>query len=174
MIFPCALTAGREYKGAIRALIPLLQGDPNQEIKLSAIDEVIPKGNGRAWRTVKEKLEHNKIASLEELDKKTRALALFIRVNSYACQLSYLLDQRLPRKKLKLEQCICSVGAKRAEKFWDDGYRTLEDLKKHSKLTHAPKVGLDYFVVCKLNKEATEGRCLMSPSKDFEALIPRS
>lgn len=74
--------AGRECKGAIRALIPLLQGDANQVIKLSVIEEVIPKSNGRAWRTIREKVEHNKIASLEELDEKTRALAMFIRVNS--------------------------------------------------------------------------------------------
>lgn len=49
---------------------------------------------------------------------------------------------------------MCSVGAKRAEKFYAEGYRTLEELKKYEKLTHAQKVGLEYFVVSFINEEA--------------------
>lgn len=78
-------TAGREYKSAIRALIPLLHssGDADQVVKLAAMEEAIPRSNGRAWRTIKEKLQHGKISALEDLDEKTRTLAQFTRVNSY-------------------------------------------------------------------------------------------
>ncbi|KAK9895679.1 Nucleotidyltransferase [Cystobasidium minutum MCA 4210] len=125
------IASGREYKSAIRALIPLLHssGNADQVVKMAAMEDVIPKSNGRAWRTIKEKLEHGKIAALEEMDEKTRTLALFSRVNS--------------------------VGAKRAEKFWDEGFRSLEQLKSRPKLTYAQQMGLQYF-------------------EDFEALIPRS
>lgn len=83
-MFVSCITAGREYKNAIRSLIPLLHsaGDADQVVQLAAMEDVIPKGNGRAWRTIREKLEFGKIASLEDLDEKTRALALFIRINS--------------------------------------------------------------------------------------------
>lgn len=38
-----------------------------------------------------------------------------------------------------------SVGAKRAEKFYEEGFRTLDQLKTREKLTHAQKMGLQYF-----------------------------
>jgi hypothetical protein len=41
---------------------------------------------------------------------------------------------------------VISVGAKRAKKLHELGYRTLDDLRA-IKLTHAQQVGLKYFEV---------------------------
>lgn len=137
-VFPAA---GREYKSAIRALIPLLHssGDADQVVKLAAMEEAIPKSNGRAWRTIKEKLQHGKISALEDLDEKTRTLAQFTRVNSYV--------QGTEAGWLTVADAgfSTSVGAKRAEKFYEEGFRTLDQLKTREKLTHAQKMGLQYF-----------------------------
>lgn len=47
--------------------------------------------------------------------------------------------------------CINSIGLKRAERFYELGYRTLDDLKEDPDLTHAQKIGLQYFSVSRLS-----------------------
>lgn len=67
------------------------------------------------------------------------------------------------------------VGAKRAEKFYEEGYRNLQDLKGREKLTHAQKVGLQYFEVSSiLHNDMSELLLICNPIQDFEALIPRT
>lgn len=40
---------------------------------------------------------------------------------------------------------VWGIGPTTAQKLYEKGYRTLEDLKNEESLTHAQKLGLKYF-----------------------------
>lgn len=53
------------------------------------------------------------------------------------------------RSRLAISPCLLSAMPPAAEKLWAKGYRTLDDLRRHSAtdkdITHQVRVGLKYF-----------------------------
>lgn len=75
------MAAARDFKVAERALFPVLErAAAKQTVKLQDIKDLVPQGDNRAWRVITEKTRTGQIEQLQQLDERTRTLALFGRV----------------------------------------------------------------------------------------------